>query len=221
MRGKLARFQANLESKNVLEPGKELFESIKGRWNTDFFENDLPLVVELGCGRGEYSVGLAEHISNQNFIGVDVKGARIWKGSQQAQQKGLQNVGFLRAQIQLIENFFNPGEVSAFWITFPDPRPKDRDVKRRLTSPRYLDMYKTLLKEEGWVYFKTDSTPLFEYTLEVLKDKYSIKDLEYTFDLYKSDLWQEHFGIKTKYELLFTEKGEDIKYLKFRFDLSN
>ena len=217
MRGKLARFQDNLESKNVLEPGKELFEAIKGRWNTDFFENDLPLVVELGCGRGEYSVGLAEHISNQNFIGVDVKGARIWKGSQQAQQKGLQNVGFLRAQIQLIENFFNPGEVSAFWITFPDPRPKDRDVKRRLTSPRYLDMYKTLLKEEGWVYFKTDSTPLFEYTLEVLKDKYLIKDLEYTFDLYKSDLWQEHFGIKTKYELLFTEKGEDIKYLKFRF----
>lgn len=201
----------------MLEPGKELFEAIKGRWNTDFFENDLPLVVELGCGRGEYSVGLAEHISNQNFIGVDVKGARIWKGSQQAQQKGLQNVGFLRAQIQLIENFFNPGEVSAFWITFPDPRPKDRDVKRRLTSPRYLDMYKTLLKEEGWVYFKTDSTPLFEYTLEVLKDKYLIKDLEYTFDLYKSDLWQEHFGIKTKYELLFTEKGEDIKYLKFRF----
>ncbi|MEQ9102270.1 MAG: tRNA (guanosine(46)-N7)-methyltransferase TrmB [Imperialibacter sp.] len=217
MRNKTDRYKQNRESRNVLEEGKPLFEAIKGRWNDEFFDNDLPLVVELGCGRGEYSVGLAERFSDKNFIGVDIKGDRIWKGSQRAQALGLTNVGFLRTQIQKLEEFFEEGEVSAIWITFPDPRPKDRDVKRRLTSPRFLDMYKSMLKKDGWVYFKTDNTPLFQYTLDLLKEKYTTVDMEYTFDLYQSDLWEEHYGIKTKYELIFTEKGETIKYMKFRF----
>lgn len=221
MRNKLFKFKENFESKNVLEPGKPLYEEIKGRWNSDFFSNDQPLVVELGCGRGEYSVGLARHFSDLNFIGVDIKGARIWKGSRQAEQEGLTNVGFLRTQIQLIEKFFLPGEIASVWITFPDPRPKERDEKRRLTSSRYLNMYKTLLKPDGWVFFKTDNTPLFEYTLALIKSEYQVKDLQFTFDLYKSDLWEEHFGIKTRYEQLFTEKGESIKYMKFRFVSAN
>lgn len=201
----------------MLEEGKPLFETIKGKWNKEFFDHDLPLVVELGCGRGEYAVGLAERFSDKNFIGVDIKGDRIWKGSQRAQALGLTNVGFLRTQIQKLEEFFEEGEVSAIWITFPDPRPKDRDEKRRLTSPRFLDMYKSMLKKDGWVYFKTDSTPLFQYTLDLLKEKYTTVDMDYTFDLYQSNLWEEHYGIKTKYELIFTEKGETIKYMKFRF----
>ncbi len=217
MRNKTSRYQENKESQNVLEPGKPLFDDVKGNWNKAFFENELPLVVELGCGRGEYSVGLAEKFQDKNFIGVDIKGDRIWKGSQRSQALGLTNVGFLRIQIQQIDQFFAEGEVSAIWITFPDPRPKDRDVKRRMTSPKFLDMYKAMLKKDGWVYFKTDSTPLFQYTLDVLRNQYAISDLEYTFDLYQSNLWEEHFGIKTKYEMIFTAKGETIKYMKFRF----
>jgi tRNA (guanine-N7-)-methyltransferase len=217
VRNKTDRYKQNRESRNVLEEGKPLFEMIKGKWNEEFFDDNLPLVVELGCGRGEYAVGLAERFGDKNFIGVDIKGDRIWKGSQRAQALGLSNVGFLRTQIQMLEKFFEAEEVSAIWITFPDPRPKDRDEKRRLTSPRFLDMYKAMLKKDGWVYFKTDSTPLFQYTLDLLREKYAIKDMEYTFDLYQSDLWEEHYGIKTKYELIFTEKGETIKYMKFRF----
>jgi len=216
VRRKLERFAKNGHSKNVLEQGKPIFETIKGNWST-FFENDHPLVVELGCGRGEYTIGLATNEPNNNYIGVDIKGERIWKGSSQAQEQNLNHVAFLRTQILLLERFFEPGEIAEIWITFPDPRPKDRDIKRRLTSPRFLKMYKHLLKSDGWVKFKTDNTPLFDYTLSLFDDTIKIKDLKYTHDLYKSDMLGEHYGVKTKYEKIFTEKGEDIKYMKFRF----
>lgn len=221
MRKKLQRFRENFESENVLEPGKPLYEIIKGKWNQEFFENDHPLTVELGCGRGEYTVGLAEKFPERNFIGVDIKGARIWKGSQQAKEKQLKNVAFLRTQIQFLLDFFSEAEIDAIWVTFPDPRMKDRDEKRRLTSPRFLDMYRKILKPDGWLYFKTDNTPLFEYTLNLLNREYTVRDLESTADLYRSKLWEEHYGIKTKYEQLFTEKGETIKYLKFRFGMGS
>lgn len=217
MRKKLARFQDNFESENVVERGKPLFETISGNWNREFFKNNHPITIELGCGRGEYTVGLAKRFPERNFIGVDIKGARIWKGSQQAKAAGMHNVGFLRTQIQLLQDFFAENEADTIWITFPDPRMKDRDEKLRLTSPRFLEMYQHILKPEGWILFKTDNTPLFEYTLELLNRDYKIKDLTCTFDLYHSELWEEHFGIKTRYEQLFTEKGETIKYLKFRF----
>ena len=217
MRKKLARFQDNFECENVVERGKPLFETISGNWNEVFFKNNHPITIELGCGRGEYTVGLAKRFPERNFIGVDIKGARIWKGSQQAKAAGMQNVGFLRTQIQLLQDFFAENEADAIWITFPDPRMKDRDEKLRLTSPRFLEMYQRILKPEGWIFFKTDNTPLFEYTLELLNRDYKVKDLMHTFDLYHSDLWEEHFGIKTRYEQLFTEKGETIKYMKFRF----
>lgn len=216
MRRKLERFAHNKVSKNVLEDGKDIFENIKGKWG-EFFENDHPLVVELGCGRGEYTIGLAQNEPSNNYIGVDIKGERIWKGSTQAMEFGLGHVAFLRTQIVLLEKFFQPGEISEIWITFPDPRPKDRDIKRRLTSPRFLNMYRELLKKDGWIKFKTDNTPLFDYTLSLFDQEIKIKDLVLTHDLYHSDLMDEHYGVKTKYEKIFTEKGEDIKYLKFRF----
>ncbi|MEL6559230.1 MAG: tRNA (guanosine(46)-N7)-methyltransferase TrmB [Bacteroidota bacterium] len=216
MRRKLERFAQNKLSRNVLEDGKEIFETIKGKWH-EFFGNDQPLVVELGCGRGEYTIGLAQNEPHKNYIGVDIKGDRIWKGSTQAMEFGLDHVAFLRTQIVLLDKFFEKGEISEIWITFPDPRPKDRDIKRRLTSPRFLKMYRELLKKDGWIRFKTDNTPLFDYTLELFDTDVQVKDLEYTHDLYNSPLLEEHYGVKTKYEKIFTEKGEDIKYMKFRF----
>ena len=216
-RQKLKRFEANLTAPNVLEDNKAIYHELKGNWHERYFHNDHPITIELGCGKGEYTIGLANIYSERNFVGVDVKGDRLFVGSQQALAAGLTNVAFLRALIQNIGDFFDGNEVDTIWITFPDPRPKGRDIKRRLTSPRFLETYKHMIKPGGWVYFKTDNTPLFEYTLEVLAERTDIQDLEYTFDLYQSAYMDEHHGIKTKFEQKFHDLGEDIKYLKFRF----
>lgn len=216
-RKKLQRFKENEENRNVVQEGKEIFENIKGHWNSHQFENGNPIVVELACGRGEFTVGLARQYRDRNFIGVDIKGARIWKGSNIAIKEGLENVAFLRTQIQLLDKFFANGEISELWITFPDPFPRDGDEKRRLTSPKFLDMYKPMIKEDGVVHFKTDNTGLFDYTLEVLKSREDVELLLHTHDFYASPWKDDHHGIKTKYETIFSEKGEKIKYLKFRF----
>ena len=204
-----------MASKNVIEPGKEIFESIHGKWNK-FFGNNNEIVIELACGWGEYTLSLAEKFPEKNFIGIDIKGDRIWRGSQYAQQNGLKNVAFLRMHIIEILSLFDENEVDEIWLTFPDPRPKDRDEKHRLSNKQFLEKYQKLLKPDGWFKFKTDNTDLFEYTLQVLSD-FSIKDHAFTFDLYTSDLLSEHYDIKTKYEGIWTEKGEKIKYMKFRF----
>ncbi len=217
MRKKLSRFQDNEVNPNVIQEGKPVFETIKGNWQKDHFNNSQPLVVELACGRGEYTVGLARVYPHKNFVGVDIKGARIWVGSKQAMNEGLQNVAFLRTQIQMIDRFFATGEVSELWLTFPDPRPRDGDEKRRLTHPRFLDMYKDMLSKDGIFHLKTDSTSLFDYTLEVLEQRDDILDLIYTKDLYQSPYNNDHHGIKTKYEQIFYDKGESIKYLRFKF----
>lgn len=218
MRKKLFRFAENTRRANIIEPAKPLYEKIKGNWHQLYFENERPVTVELGCGDGEYSVGLAEVQSDRNFIGVDIKGDRLYQGSTYALEHGLANVGFLRAQIHQLDKFFELGEVDEFWLTFPDPRPKKGDARRRLTNPRFLEMYQALCKRGGWFRFKTDSTSLFEYTLEVLEKEFSVVDMEYTFDLYSDpELLSDHHGIKTKYERIWTDKGERIKYLKFRF----
>ncbi len=217
MRQKRRRFAENFESRNVLEPGKERYEQIKGRWREEMFQNNNDLVVELGCGKGEYTIGLARIFPDRNFLGIDIKGERIWVGSQTAQEEGLDNVAFLRTQMLFFEKFFAENEISEIWLTFPDPRPKSRDEKRRLTFPRYLNLYKYALEPEGWFKFKTDNTGLFEYTLELLQTDYPVRNLSYTWDLYQSPFLEEHFGLKTKYEKIFSEKGEKIKYLKFQF----
>ncbi len=200
----------------MIETGKELFENIKGRWRSDFFENDHDIVLELACGRGEYTVGLGRLFPERNYIGIDLKGARIWKGSQQAQQEGLQNVAFLRTQIDHLDRFFEKDEVNEIWIVFPDPRPRSSDEQRRLTSPKFIDIYKKILKPGSLIHLKTDSTPLYEYSLEVLKSNYSVKDLIYTDDLYDSAYTGEHYDIKTRYETQFSRLGHKIKYLRFR-----
>lgn len=217
MKSKLKRFAIIAERDNVLEPGKEIYHQIKGKWSNDYFGNNNPITVELACGRGEYSIGLAKYFPNRNYIGVDVKGDRIWKGSTWAVEQQIHNVGFLRAQILTIENFFEAGELDEIWLTFPDPRPRKRDVKRRLTHPRFINMYKKILRRGGMFRFKTDNTPLFNYTLEELALREDICELAYTHDLYQSELRGECFDIKTRYEEMFTAKGEVIKYLRFKF----
>ena len=218
MRNKLRRFKENEERYNIVQQGKENFETAKGNWNKEHFKNDNPLVVELACGYGEYSVGLARVNPDKNFVGVDIKGSRMWVGSSQAIEENLHNVAFLRTQILMVDRFFDEDEVDELWITCPDPRPRSRDEKRRLTYKRFMEMYKHMLKPDGWLKFKTDNTELFQYTLEELNKRPDIKNLTFTFDLYeREDLVPEHCGIKTRYEGIFTEKGEKIKYLKFQF----
>jgi tRNA (guanine-N7-)-methyltransferase len=171
----------------------------------------------LACGRGEYSVNLAKAFPERNFIGVDIKGERIWKGSTLAVEQNLTNVAFLRTPILLIENFFTSGEVDEIWITFPDPRPRKRDIKRRLTSPRYLDAYKRLVKQGSYIRLKTDNTGLFEYSLAAVQERNDVYDLRWTNDLYEDPLRPECFDIKTRYEEQFSALGERIKYLRFHF----
>jgi tRNA (guanine-N7-)-methyltransferase len=214
---KLERFKEIEERSNVIEPTKEIYHYVKGKWNQNIFQNESQITIELACGRGEYTVGLATLFPDNNYIGVDIKGERIWKGSSQAKEANLNNVAFLRTMILLIENFFEEKEVNEIWITFPDPRPRKRDIKRRLTSPRFLSIYKRLLKPDGYVRLKTDNTALYEYSLEELQSRKDITDLKFTDDVYNSDLRAECFDIKTRYELAFASKGEKIKYLRFKF----
>ncbi len=216
-RRKLVRFAENEQNPNVIQFGKPIFEEIRGNWNEKQFENQNPIVVELACGRGEFTVGLGRVFTDQNFIGVDIKGSRIWKGSSTATEEGIHNVAFLRTQIQQLEKFFAGGEISELWITFPDPYPREGDEKRRLTSPRFLEMYKAMLKAGGIVHFKTDNTDLFNYSLELVQSREDIEVIGFTSDFYQSEWKDDHFGIKTKYEKMFSDKGEKIKYLKFRF----
>jgi tRNA (guanine-N7-)-methyltransferase len=216
-RQKLKRFETNAQRENVVEPGKPLFTSIKGKWR-EYFKNENPIVLEVGCGRGEYTTGLAAIFPNNNYIGIDIKGSRIWKGSTVAVENNYTNVAFLRTKIQNIADFFSKGEVNEIWITFPDPRPKDNDERRRLTNPRFLQIYKDLLVEGGIVHFKTDNLCLFEYTLDLLQNsEMKIKDIEFTKDLYKSALQNDHYGIQTTYERKFLPVVERINYLRFRF----
>lgn len=188
---------------------------LKGRWADHFFGNQLPLVVELGCGKGEYSVGLAERFPEKNFLGVDIKGARMWKGATDALEKGLTNVGFLRTRIEQIGSFFAPGEVSEIWITFPDPQAKRNRAKKRLTSAGFLNRYRAFLKPDGVVHLKTDSRLLYDFTRRVIALN-GLMSLEDTDNLYGSGRADEILSIRTHYETLFMDKGFSIKYLQFR-----
>lgn len=193
---------------------------IKGKWHSEVFKNNHPIVVELGCGRGEYTIGLAEQHPEKNFIGVDIKGNRIWTGAKHALDNKLDHVAFLRTRIDFIEYCFAPGEVSEIWITFPDPQPQKTRERKRLTNPDFfLKRYKNILKPGGLVHLKTDNTGFYEYTMDVIKER-NLPLLFATNDLYKNcpaDR-EELTRIKTYYEKLFTEKGEDIKYCCFKLD---
>ena len=214
---KLQRFAQNALRPDIVEPGKPTFGRLAGRWRPDFFHNDHPLVLEVGCGKGEYTVGLAQHHPEQNFLGLDIKGERIWRGSTRAQALGLGNVGFVRLLAHQLAEHFAAGELSEIWITFPDPRPRDRDIKRRLTAPRFLDMYQTLLAPGGVAQLKTDSEDLFEYTLEVLAERPGAVIDVATRDLYAETdpAFAAAQAIQTHFEGKYRAVGVPIKYVRF------
>ena len=188
---------------------------LKGRWKSDFFKNDNPIVLELGCGKGEYAVGLARRFPEKNYIGVDIKGARMWTGAKAAVKEGISNVAFLRTNIELINRFFEPGEVSEIWITFPDPQMKK--VRKRLTSTRFLDLYRDILVADGIVHLKTDSPFLYTYTDALVKLNELPTEVN-TSDLYNSDIVDDILEIKTFYEQQWLDRGLTIKYIKFHLD---
>jgi len=203
---------------NVIQPSHELVQQghpLRGNWAQGHFHNSHPIVLELGCGKGEYTIDLAEKYPEKNFIGVDRKAARIWTGSKYALENELANVAFLRMDIRAIQQLFDKDEVDEIWITFPDPQPKAPHAKRRLTHPRLLDQYRKLLKRGGVVHLKTDNLAFHEYTLQVLDDM-GLELLAVTRDLYKDGSFAEAAAVQTFYEKKFLAEGLPITYLKFR-----
>lgn len=185
---------------------------MKGHWHERFFKNDHPIVLELGCGKGEYTVGLGKLFPNKNFIGVDIKGARMWTGAKASLEAGMTNVAFIRTSIELIANFFQPGEVAEIWLTFPDPQMKK--VNKRLTSTRFMKMYREILSEDGLIHLKTDSNFMFTYTSEMVKANHLPVKFQ-TDDLYHSGLKDEILSIQTYYEQQWLDRGLTIKYIQF------
>ncbi|MFN4122541.1 MAG: tRNA (guanosine(46)-N7)-methyltransferase TrmB [Flavobacteriales bacterium] len=186
----------------------------KGKWH-DYFENNNPIVLELGCGKGEYTVGLARKYPEKNFIGIDIKGARIWRGAKTALEENLQNVAFIRTQVDRIYNFFSPNEVSEIWITFPDPQSQKTRERKRLTSPNFLYRYRRVLKPDGLIHLKTDNHDFFMYTLEIIREN-KLELLRHSFDINKDFPNDELLAIETYYESKFRKKGIPIKYLNFK-----
>ena len=208
-RTKLNKMNSLSSFQNVLEkPGK-----IKGRWRADYFKNGHPITLELACGKGEYTIELAQRFPNRNFIGVDIKGARLWRGAKRALALNLNNAAFLRIKIDDITDFFSEGEVDEIWLTFPDPYPKSTRGNSRLTSPKYLELYRRILKPGACIHLKTDNPILYFYTLEVLQSQGTLHSAFE--DLYSRIIGDEVLSIQTTYEKKFLTKGVPIKYLKF------
>lgn len=212
---KLRRFAEVATFPNVkqLDEGKIL----KGRWAKEQFQNQNPVILELACGKGEYTVNLARLFPECNFIGIDYKGNRIWRGAKTALEENINNVAFLRIQIENILDYFSPGEISEIWITFPDPQPQISREKKRLTFPGFLEKYKTILKPGGILHLKTDNDALHAYSHEKINELGMILHLK-TEDLYNSDLVNEVLSIKTYYEKKYLASDKNINYLKFSFE---
>lgn len=216
---KLSRFR-DLESLDRVfqPPFEEIFRrdyKKKGQWCRDVFGNDRPLILELGCGKGEYTTGLARINPELNFMGLDIKGARIWTGARIAHQEGLSNVAFLRTRIEFVNSFFGPGEVEEIWITFPDPQEKKRRLKKRLPGAHFLNMYRQFLKDSGKVHLKTDNLQLYQDTLALVR--YNDLEVEhYSTDVYSEGWNDERDSIQTYYENRFLAEGQKINYLCFR-----
>ncbi len=217
---KLRKFAENLTFENLVQPDfDDIFRRdhpLKGHWGVDFFGNTDPITLELGCGKGEYTVGLGAANPANNFLGIDIKGARMWRGAKTATEMGLRNVGFLRTRIEFINSFFGPGEVSEIWITFPDPQLKKGREKKRLTSPVFLAYYAQFLAPGGAIHLKTDSRELHDYTLEVIADR-GLPLAVASADIYGEGLADTDpaLKIKTAYERRFLEEGKPITYLRF------
>lgn len=190
---------------------------LRGRWASTHFNNQHPITLELACGRGEYTVDLARQYPDRNFIGVDVKGARIWKGAHIAQQEGLRNAAFLRTRIEAIEHFFGPGEVEEIWITFPDPFLKKGKSNRRLTSAYFLQAYRKILAPQGWMHLKTDSRELYDWTLETFAEQSAVEIDYHDPDIYAQPLPIPELATETYYERMHRDLGKTITYIRFRF----
>ena len=219
-KNKLKRFKENETFSNVFQPTREEVISnqlpLKGKWRTDFFKNNNPIVLELGCGKGEYSVGLAERNPDKNFIGIDIKGARFWRGAKTAIENEIHNVAFLRTQIELIEHCFDADEVDEIWITFPDPQIKYKRTKHRMTNAEFLNNYKKILKTNGLMHLKTDSEFMHGYTLGLLHGL-GHEVLYANHNIYKNEGAPEDVtSIQTFYESQYLEVNKPITYIQFR-----
>ncbi|MCF8238520.1 MAG: tRNA (guanosine(46)-N7)-methyltransferase TrmB [Saprospiraceae bacterium] len=191
---------------------------LRGKWASDHYGNDCPLTVELACGRGEYSLALGRQFPDRNFLGIDIKGARIWQGARIALRERLTNIAFLRTRIEMLDAFFAPGEISEIWITFPDPFPRDGKENRRLTSPHFLHVYRPLLASGGVIHLKTDDPGLYAYTLESLEQTPFAHLLGHWDDIYSGELPTPELAFKTYYEGMHLEAGKTIKYVRFTLD---
>ena len=220
-KGKLAKFADMERYENVFQYPFSVVDNVpfemKGHWREQYFHNDNPIVLELGCGRGEYTVELARLYPEMNFIGVDIKGARMWTGATQALEAGLKNVAFLRTNIEIIDRFFSQDEVQEIWLTFSDPQMKN--VHKRLTSTFFLERYRRFLVDGGIIHLKTDSNFLFTYTTYMVEHN-TLDVLFRTEDLYHTEGLDEEtrkiLSIQTYYESMWIERGLNIKYMKFR-----
>jgi len=220
-KNKLKRFKENESFSNVIQPTREeIFDGslkLKGNWKQNFFKNEHPIVLELGCGKGEYSVNLAKLFPKKNFLGIDIKGARFWRGAKTALEEEISNVGFLRTQIELVDHLFEENEVDEIWITFPDPQIKYKRTKHRMTNPDFLAKYKKILKPDGVVHLKTDSEYMHGYTLGLLQGLGL--NIEYAHhDVYgTTNAPKEVTEIQTYYESQYLAIGKKITYLRFNF----
>jgi tRNA (guanine-N7-)-methyltransferase len=216
---KLKRFRELESIERVIQPTfEEIYQKdyrLKGRWKQEVFGNDQPLVIELGCGKGEYTVGMARRYPEKNFLGVDIKGARIWKGAVQARDEDLDNVAFLRTRIEFINSFFAAGEADELWITFPDPQEKKRRRKKRLTGAPFLNSYRQFLVDGGRVNLKTDNRNLFLFTRDLVEHN-GLSIERQSEDLYNSGWEDETVSIRTYYEQRFLEEGLPIHFIQFR-----
>ena len=219
-KNKLKRFNENEPFANVVQPKRDEPVNgefnLKGQWNSSFFKNNNPLILELGCGKGEYTIGLAKKYPNKNFIGIDIKGARFWRGAKTAVEEGLENAAFLRTQIELIEYAFAEKEVNEIWITFPDPQIKYKRTKHRMTNSEFLQRYKKILKSDGVVNLKTDSEFMHGYTLGLLHGA-GHEVLYANHNVYKQEGSPEEVtAIQTFYESQYLEKNKAITYIRFK-----
>jgi tRNA (guanine-N7-)-methyltransferase len=219
-KNKLKRFKENETFGNVFQPSREEIVSgqfqLKGKWNSDYFKNNNPIVLELGCGKGEYTIGLAERYPDKNFIGIDLKGARFWRGAKTAIEKGLKNVAFIRAQIELINHVFNENEVDEIWITFPDPQIKYKRTKHRMTNSQFLKLYKKILKPEGVINLKTDSEFMHGYTLGLLHGE-GHEVIYSNHNVYvNAGSPEEVTGLQTFYEKQYLQINKAITYIRFK-----
>lgn len=224
-KNKLRRFAEMKSMSCVFEPDMETSQrddfALKGNWNRDYFKNLNPIILELGCGKGEYAVGLGKKYPNKNYIGVDIKGARVYEGAVEVERQKMTNIGFVRARIDFVETFFGENEVDEIWLTFSDPQPNKPN--KRLSSKVFVDKYRKFLKPGGIIHLKTDSDILFESTLEEIR-QHQYELIEKTWDLYgemREDLdaeTHEILSIRTHYETIFSAKGFKIKYCRFKLD---